>query len=391
MESYRRDAPVTLHSFNVFEDSPLTTREIHKPLNDNKDSSNDTNVERETYGSPLSSLEELQEQLDGDNDNSGGTERNHGPEQMTVVDSDSGHRNPSRSYIDEALPDLLRSGSPLRRRVSSPVSVTLKQVKKEVELSRQRSLRLKAQVDRLQQQSDSGPGWSQNRQRVTEEVQSIVKLLLPLTDIKDLDLPSKANPLDTALLQLQNVARRLALNQTAQGRNKSEEDTAILQQALRDRDEAIAKKQAMETELLKSKNEMMMLNNQLLEAVQSRLELSVELEAWKDDVQTILHHQLVKQQQEEQAKKSRGFGVLRRSNKPLPPKPSISTVTHDPVSTSRSSSPITLSSITSSPNTGTPRWREKFKRGKTSMQEPAAEFQPQRINREDNFQVVSLD
>lgn len=37
----------------------------------------------------------------------------------------------------------------------------------------------------------------------------------------------------------------------------------------------------METELLKSKNEMMMLNNQLLEAVQSRLELSVELEAWK--------------------------------------------------------------------------------------------------------------
>lgn len=37
----------------------------------------------------------------------------------------------------------------------------------------------------------------------------------------------------------------------------------------------------METELLKSKNELMTLNNQLLEAVQSRLELSVELEAWK--------------------------------------------------------------------------------------------------------------
>lgn len=37
----------------------------------------------------------------------------------------------------------------------------------------------------------------------------------------------------------------------------------------------------METELLKSKNELMTLNNQLLESVQSRLELSVELEAWK--------------------------------------------------------------------------------------------------------------
>lgn len=43
----------------------------------------------------------------------------------------------------------------------------------------------------------------------------------------------------------------------------------------------VCRKQAMETELLKSKNEMMTLNNQLLEAVQSRLELSIELEAWK--------------------------------------------------------------------------------------------------------------
>lgn len=31
-----------------------------------------------------------------------------------------------RSYLDESLPDLLRSGSPLRRRVSSPVSDTVR-------------------------------------------------------------------------------------------------------------------------------------------------------------------------------------------------------------------------------------------------------------------------
>ena len=37
----------------------------------------------------------------------------------------------------------------------------------------------------------------------------------------------------------------------------------------------------MEAELLRSKSEMMFLNNQLLEAVQKRLELSLELEAWK--------------------------------------------------------------------------------------------------------------
>lgn len=41
------------------------------------------------------------------------------------------------------------------------------------------------------------------------------------------------------------------------------------------------RKKAMEAELLRSKTEMMSLNNQLLEAVQKRLELSLEVEAWK--------------------------------------------------------------------------------------------------------------
>lgn len=43
----------------------------------------------------------------------------------------------------------------------------------------------------------------------------------------------------------------------------------------------LCRKKAMEAELLRSKTEMMLLNNQLLEAVQKRLELSLELEAWK--------------------------------------------------------------------------------------------------------------
>lgn len=41
------------------------------------------------------------------------------------------------------------------------------------------------------------------------------------------------------------------------------------------------RKKAMESELLKSKTELMTLNNQLLEAVQRRLEMAIELEAWK--------------------------------------------------------------------------------------------------------------
>lgn len=37
----------------------------------------------------------------------------------------------------------------------------------------------------------------------------------------------------------------------------------------------------MEAELLRTKHDMMCLNNQLLEAIQRKLELSQELEAWQ--------------------------------------------------------------------------------------------------------------
>ncbi|XP_026108028.1 BICD family-like cargo adapter 1 [Carassius auratus] len=370
METYRKHSPARLLTLRDLLESPLTTEGVHRRLTDDEDSISSHDTDRESNSSPLCTLDELQEQLTVD-DNSAEAEQS----------DPNAPPKPARSYLDEVLPDLIRSGSPLRRRVSSPVSATLKHVKREVELSRRRSLRLKAQVDKLEQQNDSGPGWSENRQRVAEEIQSVVKLLLPLTDLEstETDQPSQANPLDKALLHLQKVARSLAINHTSQGKT-SGEDVAILQQALRDRDEAISKKQAMETELLKSKNELMTLNNQLLEAVQSRLELSMELEAWKDDVQFILHHQILRQQQEEQAqKKSRGFSSLWRSNKPLPPKPDVSSQMNASGPIPRSLSPA-----------GTQRWKEKLRRGRVTTQGPV-ESQPQRIDKDDNFQTVSLD
>ncbi|XP_056450770.1 bicaudal-D-related protein 2-like [Gadus chalcogrammus] len=230
---------------------------------------------------------------------------------------------------DRSLPDLLRgSGRPLsRRRTLGPVSDTLKEVRREVALSRSRSIRLKAQVDKLQEE---GPGWSQHRERVTEEVLSILKLLRPLSDARLVEPSSSADRLDAGLSQLQHVARSLALSHGNQssGVGKRSEDMAILEQALRDRDEAIEKKKGMEAELLRSKSEMMCLNNQLLEAVQKRLELSLELEAWKEDLQYILNQQLQQQQSqqaEETQKRSRG-GLLRRTHRvpvqrPDPPAP----------------------------------------------------------------------
>lgn len=298
-----------------------------------------------------------------------------------------------KAFIDGTLPDLIKSGRPLgRRRTLGHVNDTLKEVRREVELSRRRSIRLKAQVDKLQE-SHEGHGWSQDRERVTEEVLSILRLLHPLTDPGPLKAPDGENRLDAALLQLQFVSRKLALDHTQDdksGNSNKAEETAILQQALRDRDEAIEKKKAMEAELLRSKTEMMALNNQLLEAVQKRLELSLELEAWKEDVQLMIQQQLqAQQQQAEQSSKRNLRNILRRNNKPPIQRPSNFPVpTPAPPSNTNSNHifmtrPVSPSNLGSKPGpsmgtAGTlPRnWRLKKKR-------PEQE--------DDGFHVISLD
>ncbi|XP_014051382.1 uncharacterized protein isoform X1 [Salmo salar] len=303
------------------------------------------------------------------------TVANDGPDGLTVViegdgdgsDAVSEDRSTSRrSYIDGMLPDLIRSGRPLnRRRTLGPVSDTLKEVRREVELSRRRSLKLKAQVDKLQENRE-GPGWSQHRAKVTEEVHSILRLLLPLTESSPVEPSGQENSLDTALVLLQNVARKLALNHTAQdsksgGRRENDvDDSAVLQQALQDRDDAMEKKKAMEAELLRSKTEMMLLNNQLLEAVQKRLELALEVEDWKDDIQMILQQQLQSQQQQaaEQAqRKPSRLGLLRRTNRPPLQRPASTPLTY-------TTGQVPVSTPSPTPQCTPVTWRNRLKRGK---------------------------
>ncbi|XP_022594620.1 uncharacterized protein LOC111217156 isoform X1 [Seriola dumerili] len=325
-------------------------------------------------------------------------------ESVSVCLASEGGKSLQRSYINGTLPDLLKNGRPLsRRRTLGHVSDTLNEVRREVELSRKRSIRLKAQVDKLQESRD-GPGWSQHRERVTEEVLSVLRLLHPLTESESsTPEPSPGeNCLDAALAQLQSVARKLAISNTKQefksGQGKGAEDIAILQQALRDRDEAIEKKKAMEDELLRSKTDMMTLNNQLLEAVQKRLEMSLELEAWKEDVQLMLQQQLRIQQEAEQAqKKPSRLGILRRNNRPPVQRPSNFPLSAPAPPTTNSSqifiSRAAVSAPSTSPSTSTQRnWRDKLKRGKSSRQGEDAVGQDSEYNRDDSgFQVVSLD
>ncbi|XP_029375592.1 bicaudal-D-related protein 2-like isoform X2 [Echeneis naucrates] len=307
-----------------------------------------------------------------------------------------------RSYLNGTLPDLLKNGRPLsRRRTLGHVSETLNEVRKEVQLSRRRSIKLKAQVDKLQGRRD-GPGWSQHRERVTEEVLSVLRLLHPLTEPQSsMPEPSAGeNCLDDALAQLQTVARTLAISHTKQFKpGKGAEDSAILQQALRDRDEAIEKKKAMEDELLRSKTDMMTLNNQLLEAVQKRLEMSLELEAWKEDFQLVLHQQIQSQYQAEQdQKKPSRLGLLRRKNKPLNQRPSNFPLSA-PTLPMTNSNQIFVSSnaFSSAPPPSTPpntqrTWRDKLRGGKFSRNGEDAAGQDPEFGRDDKgFQVVSLD
>uniref|UniRef100_A0A3Q3GXF8 Si:ch211-235m3.5 n=1 Tax=Labrus bergylta TaxID=56723 RepID=A0A3Q3GXF8_9LABR len=150
------------------------------------------------------------------------------------------------------------------------------------------------------------------------------------------------------VLQQQNAELRQKLQSV-------QENNEAVQQAIRDRDEAIAKKNLMEVELVRSKNDMMCLNNQLLEAIQRKLELSQELEAWQDDIQVIINQQLRSQQQSELPQKkspSNGMSFFRR------PSSVTSTWTRQP-----SSSSSTWNSDSNQEKTQSP-WRDWLRRGK---------------------------
>ncbi|KAM4697620.1 BICD family-like cargo adapter 2 isoform 2-T2 [Rhinophrynus dorsalis] len=73
----------------------------------------------------------------------------------------------------------------------------------------------------------------------------------------------------------------------------------VLRQAVSDRDEAIMKKGELELELARCHLEKESLSRQLLSAVQQKVQLSQELEAWQDDMQIVISQQLKSQKQQD--------------------------------------------------------------------------------------------
>ncbi|XP_045930471.1 BICD family-like cargo adapter 1 [Micropterus dolomieu] len=286
----------------------------------------------------------------------------------------------------------------------------------EVEAARGRSQQLQAQVEELQEEVSLQEARSHrdasllseleisletaalgvSKDEIKQEMGSILQLLLPLTQELSGSGSSEDMDLQAMLHELKGVAQTLAQASSPQELNQAfvartgdqcgnpraaqelrdqnvllqqenaelrqklqsvQEQAEVIQQAIRDRDEAIAKKNLMEAELVRSKNDMMSLNNQLLEAIQRKLELSQELEAWQDDIQIIINQQLRSQQQSELSQKkstTKGMSFFR--------KPSRTASTWTSQCSSSSPSP-NWSSDADQDKTQSP-WRDWLRRGK---------------------------
>ncbi|XP_067406385.1 BICD family-like cargo adapter 1 [Emydura macquarii macquarii] len=105
------------------------------------------------------------------------------------------------------------------------------------------------------------------------------------------------------------------------GSAEDKETNEQLLKAIRDRDEAIAKKNAVEMELAKCKIDMISLNNQLLNAIQQKLNLSQQLEAWQDDMHRVIDQQLMDKHLKEWSQPAYSFSNGHRAKRCARPSP----------------------------------------------------------------------
>ncbi|XP_067270595.1 BICD family-like cargo adapter 1 isoform X2 [Pseudorasbora parva] len=139
-----------------------------------------------------------------------------------------------------------------------------------------------------------------------EQVRKLSEELRELREIYEQEQENTRSSQEEAL-QLHNQVALLSVevsssreeNERLRAMAEVHEPNEQLQSAIRDRDEAIAKKKAVEMELAKCKIDIMSLNSQLLDAIQQKLNLSQQLEAWQDDMHRVIDQQLMDKHQEE--------------------------------------------------------------------------------------------
>ncbi|KAK2902510.1 BICD family-like cargo adapter 1 isoform X3 [Channa argus] len=145
-----------------------------------------------------------------------------------------------------------------------------------------------------------------DEEALEEQVRKLGEELREVRELYDAE-HEKTHSNEQELLQLHNQMALLSVEmcslreENEQMRTMAEvrEPSEQLQSAIRDRDDAIAKKKAVEMELAKCKIDIMSLNSQLLDAIQQKLNLSQQLEAWQDDMHRVIDQQLMDKHQDE--------------------------------------------------------------------------------------------
>ncbi|GAA6226604.1 BICD family-like cargo adapter 1 isoform X2 [Lates japonicus] len=145
-----------------------------------------------------------------------------------------------------------------------------------------------------------------DEEALEEQVRKLGEELREVRELYEAE-QDKTRSNEEELLQLHNQMALLSVeicslrdeNKRVRMMAEVREPSEQLQSAIRDRDDAIAKKKAVEMELAKCKIDIMSLNSQLLDAIQQKLNLSQQLEAWQDDMHRVIDQQLMDKHQDE--------------------------------------------------------------------------------------------
>ncbi|XP_072289794.1 BICD family-like cargo adapter 1 [Eucyclogobius newberryi] len=167
-------------------------------------------------------------------------------------------------------------------------------------------LELKRLTQNLLDGNESTGARSEEEQALEEQVRKLGDELREVRELYECE-QEKSHNSEGEVLQLHNQMTLLSVemcslqeeNDRVRAMSEVREPSEQLQSAIRDRDEAIAKKKAVEMELAKCKIDIMSLNSQLLDAIQQKLNLSQQLEAWQDDMHRVIDQQLMDKQQDE--------------------------------------------------------------------------------------------
>ncbi|XP_071517152.1 bicaudal D-related protein homolog isoform X2 [Panulirus ornatus] len=144
-------------------------------------------------------------------------------------------------------------------------------------------------------------GRSEDRLQLEQEVhralEAVDKLNIELTDVKD---KLKAKTDEAADLGHQVTLGEAQLKAVAEERDNLKHDLEnthlakdeLVKKAWDMRDNAVARKNACEIELARTRIDVMQINSQLMEAIQQKVELSQQLEQWQVDMQQLLDEQM---------------------------------------------------------------------------------------------------